>query len=581
MAFIVATYRAPQSVEYLMPAYIPVALCIGCAVSWPIQRAATPISSSAVARVAHSSLAAVLLLPIFSLGRAHLASYLELHRDRSAREYAETVLSTAPPDAHVLANWHWYTPLRYVQLVENQRPDVLVTYIYPQGATAMPQAWLQRIDRELEQSDRPLIVTNHYPTYADSSYRFVPHGEAFLVQAEPSKAVPIGLTRTDVSLTGETDQIRLLGYRTSQPGTVRPGDWVTVDLTWQPLVRLERGYSVFVQLVGADGVPLGQDDRRYDAAPTYEPGTVLTDRYRFPVFLTAAPGTYRLIAGVYWTGEDGSWQRLTLEDGSDAITLSEVSVLPATMSPVTMHAQYCPFIDGPTLVGVDYDDTLPEGRRVYLHWRAGGQPALAQLRTREQLVAQGQVPPAKGRGYVTTVLDAPPGARDLSLSLRRSDAGASLPRRGAWGITHRAPVPLPRPGQRQHYLPFGGKLALIGVRAADLWRAGEQERVALRFLGLRPIVTDNVISVSVRDNLMIDGPSDSVPAIGAMPTFKWIRGSQVVDAHLIPVRADARGQALLMLGIYDAFTGRALPPLDERIARLGLAGVPLRQVSIP
>jgi hypothetical protein len=78
-----------------------------------------------------------------------------------------------------------------------------------------------------------------------------------------------------------------------------------------------------------------------------------------------------------------------------------------------------------------------------------------------------------------------------------------------------------------------------------------------------------------------EGPDDGVPAIGAMPTFKWIRGSQVTDVHLIRVLAGASGEAELTLGVYDAFTTRDLPPLDERIARLQRAGVPLQRIVVP
>lgn len=155
-----------------------------------------------------------------------------------------------------------------------------------------------------------------------------------------------------------------------------------------------------------------------------------------------------------------------------------------------------------------------------------------------------------------------------------------MPARGAWGILRPAPQPLPDPGPgAAHYVAFGGKLALIGVRAGGEWRQGGQGRVAMRFLGLRPIVRDYVISVGASGSATTDAPSDWVPAIGAMPTFKWIGGSMVNDVHLIRVLGG--GEAELTLGIYDAFTTAALPPLDERFARQGRAGIPLKWVSIP
>jgi hypothetical protein len=623
MVFIVATYRAPQSVEYLMPAYVPLALCIGCAVPLVNQlpslllrraqdafrqaqdalrraqdafRQAPPSTSSSFneLRIPNpqspipnpqslipSLLTATLLLPILFLFRAHLPSYVQLHHDRSAREYAESVLLDAPPNAHILSNWHWYTPLKYLQLVEGQRTDVQVTYLYPQGTTEMPQAWPQRIQSELDTSARPLIVTNHYPTYGDLPYRFTPQGEAFRLHVEPSAEIPTNLDGLDVDF-AEEDQavVRLLGYRIAGPQSVGPGDRVTVDLAWQPLVRLARGYSFYVHLVGDDGVPLGQRDRRHDAAPTYEPGEVLIDRYEFSVFLHATPGTYRLIAGVYWA-EDGAWQRLTAEDGSDAVTLTTVSIVPASLPPVTAHALHHTFRGGPTLVGVDYDDTLSESRRVYLHWRLGPRPALARLYAGRQEIARGTVPGDERSGYVSTVLDVPPGTEDLRLALSLADTGAALPAKGAWSIASPAPIRLPHPQRRQHYLPFGGKMALIGAYAGDTWTAGEQERVALHFLGLRPIVRDYVISLGTRGARVFASPSDGVPAIGAMPTFKWIRGSSVRDVHLLQVYPDASGEAELNLGVYDAFTTGGLPPLDERFARQGRADVPLQWISVP
>jgi hypothetical protein len=177
-------------------------------------------------------------------------------------------------------------------------------------------------------------------------------------------------------------------------------------------------------------------------------------------------------------------------------------------------------------------------------------------------------------------LDAPPGARDLYLALRQPDTRLPLSSRSGWGIGRAAPVALPRSRVREHYLPFGGKLALVGATTEEEWRAGETQRVALRFLGLRPIVRDYVVSVGARGDRPVAHVSDSVPAIGAIPTFKWIRGSLVTDVHLILPQADAVGEVYLTLGVYDAFTSEALPPLDERIARLGLSYVPLGGISV-
>ena len=69
---------------------------------------------------------------------------------------------------------------------------------------------------------------------------------------------------------------------------------------------------------------------------------------------------------------------MTTGGGHDTLSLDTVLIAPALLSPVTRHVIHVPFVDGPTLVGLDYDDTLPEGRRVYMHWRASDRPALAR-----------------------------------------------------------------------------------------------------------------------------------------------------------------------------------------------------------
>jgi hypothetical protein len=603
MAFIVATYRAPQSVEYLMPAYLPIALSIGHAVSlvhprpaWPwaqrarndsIQQRRRDPAFIAHAPILQATLLAVLVLPILLLGQANLPSYRLLHGDRSAREYAEGVLLDAPPDAHILANWHWYTPLRYLQLVEGRRPDVEITYLYPQGATPMPQAWPQRIVQEVEQSKRPLIVTNYYPTYADLSLRFEPLGEAFLVRAEPAdqeppNLVPLGTGRAGIELYLDgKPAIRVLGYCRPTP-EAEPGGEVSVDLVWQPLVHLDQGYSLFVHLVGENGVPVGQRDRGQVGAHDV-PGEVRVDRFRFPVHLSASPGEYRLIAGAYVTADDGSWQRMTTPRGEDILALSDVSVDAAPLPAVTSHPVRVPYVGAVpalqslALLGVDYDDTLPDQRRVYLHWRAGREPVQVRLWTGGQVVAKGRVPAAE-QGYVTTALDVPPGARDLRLEVQRLSEARTVPRRGMWGVLCSKPVALPDPGASSRYVPFGAKMVLVDAQLEDEWQVGRDARVALRFVSQQPIVGDYVVSVGVLGEANTDAPSDWVPALGAIPTFKWVRGARVRDVHLIQVLDGPEGEVEISVGVYDAFTAAALPPLDERIARLGRTGVGLGRV---
>jgi hypothetical protein len=92
----------------------------------------------------------------------------------------------------------------------------------------------------------------------------------------------------------------------------------------------------------------------------------------------------------------------------------------------------------------------------------------------------------------------------------------------------------------------------------------------MTFVATRALTRDYTVSVSLRgeaDNWQAQ--HDGTPALGAIPTLKWIRGITVKDEHSLRLPVDAGGRGLLRLTVYDAFTVRPLPVLDERLARLG------------
>ncbi len=143
--FITAAYRAPQTVEYMLPAYVSAVICLGAAVGWlqDMGRRADFWGKVGV------TLAALLLAAALWQSWSHFPSYDSLHTDTTARDYAAPLLQDAPPDSVILADWHWATPLWYLQEVEGQRLDVSVRFVFPAG-DSYGQTWAQRIQAELE-----------------------------------------------------------------------------------------------------------------------------------------------------------------------------------------------------------------------------------------------------------------------------------------------------------------------------------------------------------------------------------------------------------------------------------------------
>jgi hypothetical protein len=125
------------------------------------------------------------------------------------------------------------------------------------------------------------------------------------------------------------DQISLLGYQVSA-ASLAPGQAVDVTLYWRAETPINFDYTVFVQLLGADGNIYGQDDAQpvNGLLPTsqWTGGEVVADPHRFSVAPDAPPGDYRLMVGMYrWdTG-----QRLPVVDdttGQNAVILSPVRI---------------------------------------------------------------------------------------------------------------------------------------------------------------------------------------------------------------------------------------------------------------
>ncbi len=89
----------------------------------------------------------------------------------------------------------------------------------------------------------------------------------------------------------------------SQDAPPTSGRRIGVYLHWQAESRLSASLKVFVHLIGADGVPLAQDDSLpvLWTYPTnaWQPGEVVVDFHQFPLTAGVPAGEYILQAGLY------------------------------------------------------------------------------------------------------------------------------------------------------------------------------------------------------------------------------------------------------------------------------------------
>jgi 4-amino-4-deoxy-L-arabinose transferase-like glycosyltransferase len=549
--FVSITYRAPQTVEYLMPAYLPLAILAGLLTAYLI-------SSSLAYRFSPlpTFLVAFVLLGGLSNGFEHAPSFFTLSDDRSTRAAAESILEQAPQDALVLADWHWATPLWYVQWVEGQRPDVEVHYVYPVPNQEYSDTWRERIEAADDQ--RPLLLTHAYEL---ADYTLEPVGAGFWLHPRPYSDTLTALSPLEAAFYDSASQsgLRLLGYRVNrlQP---RPGQTLELTLAWQA-GELAAPPSFSAQLVDSEGRRLAQADSFLGTG--YAPGEVRFAQLALPLYPGLPPGNYQLVLETYSAGEEG-FQSWSLPDGATRLELATLPLRPSSTRPSSLHPLSIPFADGPTLTGVDYDRTLPGTLRLYLHWRG---PAHGG----EEIQVRGvttRLPPLSAGVYQTVALDLPGETRGrLALTLSDVDGQLKLVA-GHWGWPLRQ-AQLPAPSSTARFVPLGEDMALVGVSPGPGSTVSPGDTLTLRldFLALKPLVNDYGVSVRLLDgDGNLKAMHDLQPALGAIPTLKWIRGSRITDPHPLQIPEDLDTDTVRAeLVVYERFRGVSLKPLDGRL----------------
>lgn len=115
------------------------------------------------------------------------------------------------------------------------------------------------------------------------------------------------------------------------PNIARPGDILDVTFTWRALAPITQPYTIFVHLLDANGNLITQHDGmpQQGLAPTtcWSPGDDIPDAHTLVIPGDTAPGSYTLIAGLYFleTGE-----RLPVQ-GTNATPDNSVTVTAITV----------------------------------------------------------------------------------------------------------------------------------------------------------------------------------------------------------------------------------------------------------
>lgn len=322
---ITMTYRAPQTVEYLIPAYVALAVVLGAAIY------VTPRPT----RIAAGELFpyyGILSLIIFLLGvvasGAHLVrqwpSFAWLAQDDSTRATAEGLFDAAPPEAVILASWHWATPMQALQAIEGTRPDVEVVYVYPEGAEPLADTWVRRIGDAI--GDRPVVVTSYYlDAFNAAGYFFEPVDGGWRVGEQPRRDLPEGMIAVEWKL---DNGLTLAGYEiVSEP---RVGETFEVRAAWRIDAPLSQDVAASVSLNNASLAIHNRDV--WMPTSRAQVGDVLVTRHILgmpPYGLPSPQDQYWLLASAYTLEPDGTPQNIPSAGRFLFTTLTEITVAPA------------------------------------------------------------------------------------------------------------------------------------------------------------------------------------------------------------------------------------------------------------
>lgn len=351
---IVLTYSIHNVYNYLTPAYFALALLIGVAAAWIMERARRADGGIDLApwpRVAITG-AVLALLPAW-LAASNFAR-VDRSGDYTAQDFARTTLERLPPRAVVMTDSWAASPLWYAQLAEGMRNDVLVSPVFSVAGEDVAAFAQRQVDagRPVYAADglrqppaslrdaftlQPVLVdgievmvtdTLPKPRYRDD---LIMRGSLYRVLPAPPDVtvdeVPAGAAR-DVRF---GDALRLVGFETDGEIADR-GSVVLLTYYWRadaPIARPAGAVTLFADARGhiatRDGWPLWQQARAIGEGvretPSWHTGEIVKESYFVLVPRGIAPGDYDIRVTTY----DASAAAPALE-GAPSATVGRISV---------------------------------------------------------------------------------------------------------------------------------------------------------------------------------------------------------------------------------------------------------------
>lgn len=321
--YVASQFRPIFNERYLMIASPAFYLLIGAALVWLSEfRQVWP--------TAISLLLAAALLTTGSLALSNHYFNPQFAKSPPWRDVLDYIAHKARPGDALI----YTSPLPTIPYYNHDRlPAYLIPY---EPDTTLPEA-VEQLQNVLDHHPRIWLL----PAESDRqvSYDVEPWLDRHSVQLDQTffRIIHIGLYESPETffntMTSQVarfaDGLQLNGFRLAEgeaPLTVHGGEQIPLILLWSAKSRPMTNYTVFVHLVGPDGILWGQWDNPpiWGTYPTtnWAAGEIVFDQYRIPVQGDAPPGKYHLLVGLY-----------------DPVTGARLPVLDDQGAPISDHIQ--------------------------------------------------------------------------------------------------------------------------------------------------------------------------------------------------------------------------------------------------
>ena len=323
------TYRAPQTMEYLLPVYLCLALCIGVGAVAIVRATERFIGSRWVSADGSGTMAAgqpvaagwlgglALILVLLLMPNASMEQLRSILQPRSAASATRVLRADCLTDGGtVLANWHHATPLSYAAAHIVHRPDIEVAYVYPEGAEPIGETWRRRAT----ETRGAVVATNRSREMIDGGLALWPLDGSRFFGAAPDLCPQS--PRTESDLVSFADLVAL---------TAHAVDGASVTVSFDPLAAttgraVTETLTIFAQLVDpSTGEVWGQVDRAHVAA-RWADERGLVDRLVIAPYRGAPAGPFDVVLGLYRSTPIGPERlhadRVEFEPGAGAVGAS-------------------------------------------------------------------------------------------------------------------------------------------------------------------------------------------------------------------------------------------------------------------